>query len=133
MAGRLGSAGLALTAAGGRPGTSRRGDQAERLANEAECLACGACCREAFHAVDVHANDRFARRHPELLERRFGVLQVLRAPVDGLANPPLNRCVCLGADYRCAHYADRPRTCRDFTIRSENCVEARRRVGLAPL
>jgi len=32
--------------------------------------------------------------------------------------------------YACVVYADRPKTCRDFTLGSEHCLTARRRVGL---
>ncbi len=86
-----------------------------------DCLSCGACCREAYHAVEVSRRDRFVRLHPELLEVVDGRLNVRRA------GP---RCGCLGEDYRCSVYADRPKTCRDFERGGENCLEARRRVGL---
>jgi hypothetical protein len=88
-----------------------------------DCLACGACCREAYHTVEVGPRDPFVRAHPELLHRLDGRLHVLRE------GP---RCACLGADYRCVVYADRPRTCRDFERAGPNCVDARRRVGLTP-
>jgi hypothetical protein len=32
--------------------------------------------------------------------------------------------------FHCVIYDDRPRTCRDFTLGSEHCLTARRRVGL---
>lgn len=86
-----------------------------------DCLACGACCREAYHAVEVGRRDPFVRFHPELLVTVDGRLNVRRA------GP---RCGCLGEDYRCSVYADRPKTCRDFERTGANCVEARRRVGL---
>lgn len=88
-----------------------------------DCLTCGACCREAYHAVEVGRRDPFVRLHPELLDVVDGRLNVRRA------GP---RCGCLGADYRCSVYADRPKTCRDFERAGVNCVEARRRVGLTP-
>jgi hypothetical protein len=87
-----------------------------------DCLTCGACCREAYHAVEVGPRDPFVKRHPALVVPADGRLHVLR---DG------PRCACLGADRRCAVYADRPRTCRDFERGGPNCVEARRRVGLS--
>ena len=31
----------------------------------------------------------------------------------------------------CVIYDDRPRTCREFTLGSEHCLTARRRVGLS--
>jgi Fe-S-cluster containining protein len=33
--------------------------------------------------------------------------------------------------FRCVIYDDRPRTCRDFTLGSDHCLTARRRVGLS--
>lgn len=88
-----------------------------------DCQACGACCREAYHAVEVSRRDPFVRAHPERVVAADGRLQVRRA------GP---RCACLVGDgpYACVVYDDRPRTCRDFTRGSANCVEARRRVGL---
>lgn len=107
--------------------------QEQRAKDEADCLACGACCREAFHAVDVSARSRFARLYPQLTEVKFGQMQIRRVVTEAHAEPPRSRCICLGEDYRCSHYVDRPRTCRDFTIRSENCAIARERVGLPAL
>lgn len=91
-----------------------------------DCQACGACCREAYHAVEVGRRDPFVRLHPDRVVPVDGRLQVLRA------GP---RCACLQGElpaFACDVYADRPRTCRDFTAGSANCVDARRRVGLTP-
>lgn len=95
---------------------------------EVRCEDCGACCREAFHVVELGARDPFRRRHPALVDREDGRF-VLRRAATG-------RCPCLDGDgaetdYRCTVYDDRPRTCRDFTLGSANCCEARRRVGLS--
>lgn len=91
-----------------------------------DCEACGACCREAYHAVEVSRRDPFVRGHRALLVEVDGRLTLPR---------PAGRCACLegrlGA-YACVAYADRPRTCRDFTAGSANCLEARRRVALTP-
>ncbi len=86
-----------------------------------DCLSCAACCREAYHTVEVGRRDPFVRLHPELVREQDGRLQMPRAGT---------RCPCLQADNRCVHYEDRPRTCRDFERGGANCVEARRRVGL---
>jgi hypothetical protein len=98
--------------------------------DEASCLACGACCREAFGAVPVEARSRLHRRHPELIRNDLeGFGPYLPRP-DG-------RCVALepreGAlsPWRCTVYPDRPRSCRDFAPNSANCLEARRRCGLS--
>ena len=97
-------------------------------AAELDCLACGACCREAYHAVDVNSREAVNKRHPELVV------------IDGTRRKLLregNRCAALAGGrapteaYACAIYEDRPRTCREFTLGSENCLDARRRVGLS--
>lgn len=85
-----------------------------------DCLSCGACCREAYHAVEVSRRDPYRRLHPVV--EAEGRLLVPRTPE--------NWCSHLGRDLRCAVYADRPKTCRDFEKGGLNCVEARRRVGL---
>lgn len=87
-----------------------------------DCLTCGACCREAYHAVEVSRRDPYRRLHPDRIGEADGRLVVPRTP--------RNWCCNLGDDYTCAVYADRPRTCRDFEQGGPNCVEARRRVGL---
>lgn len=90
-----------------------------------DCLACGACCREAYHRVEVGPRDPFLRLHPD---------RVSVDPEDGrrVVTRAGSRCGCLAGDgpYRCVVYADRPRTCREFTPASGNCLDARRRVGL---
>lgn len=91
------------------------------------CDDCGACCREAFHVVEVSARDPFRRARPDLLEHEDGRL-VLKRNDRGW-------CPCLVQDadgFRCTEYDQRPRTCRDFTLGSANCCEARRRVGCTP-
>ncbi len=99
-----------------------------RFEVDLECTACGACCREAYGAVDVGARDPFRRRHPELVVERGDRLELRRQG---------DRCAALeggrahGERFRCAVYEDRPRTCREFTLGSINCLVARRRVGLS--
>ena len=94
---------------------------------ELTCDDCGACCREAFHVVELSARDPFRKARPELIEREDG-RYVLKRNQAGW-------CPCLKKDcgvFRCASYDERPRTCRDFTLGSANCCEARRRVGRTP-
>ena len=91
-----------------------------------DCRTCGACCREAFHTVEVGKREVFAQKHPELLTL-----------IDGRLNLPRGEgsCACLTKDsagYSCTAYLDRPRSCRDFERGSENCLLARRRVKLTP-
>ena len=96
--------------------------------NELDCQTCGACCREAYHAVEISSREPVNKRHPELV-----VIQDTRRKL--LRNG--ERCAALiggktpNEAYSCAIYEDRPRTCREFTRGSENCLDARRRVGLS--
>lgn len=93
--------------------------------DEEECGRCGACCREAFDRVEVRATDLIKKRHPGLVV------------VDGFGEHlprPGGRCVALEGDgenapYLCRVYADRPKSCADFAIAGDACLEARRRVG----
>jgi putative zinc- or iron-chelating protein len=93
-----------------------------------ECQACAACCREAYHSVTIGPRDPVRRRHPELVAARDGYYELMRAG---------GRCAALvggdagGPSYACRIYADRPRTCRDFTVGGSHCLQARRRVGLS--
>jgi hypothetical protein len=96
---------------------------------ELDCLTCGACCREAYHAVDVGPRELVIKRHPALV-----VFDAAGRAGLGRAG---ERCAALAGGhtphepYRCTIYADRPRTCRDFTLGSTHCRDARRRVGLS--
>lgn len=97
-------------------------------AAELDCAQCGACCREAYDAVEVAPRDAVAKRHPALVVRQDGRCKLVRHG---------ERCAALRggeiptAAYHCEIYADRPRTCREFTRGSVNCLNARQRVGLS--
>jgi len=96
----------------------------EPALDEAACADCGACCREAFHQVAVSRVDVVRKAHPELVARdEYG---------EHLPRPG-GRCVGLrpGLPYLCAIYEERPRSCREFALGGDNCLEARRRVGLS--
>lgn len=91
-----------------------------------DCAACAACCREAYHVLEVSRRDPFARRHGHLLTMQDARLTLPR---------PGGNCPCLkgkAGAWSCALYEERPRTCRDFAVGGPNCLEARRRVGLTP-
>jgi hypothetical protein len=93
-----------------------------------DCQECGACCRAAYHSVTVDREDPVVRLHPSLIADRGSYLEVLRRG---------DRCAALegGATadqpFACAIYPDRPETCREFELGGENCLIARRRVGLS--
>lgn len=91
-----------------------------------DCVACGACCREAYDTVEVSRRDPFRNQYPDLLTTINGRLNIRRK------GP---HCINLQNDsgcWTCAVYADRPKTCRDFERGGINCIDARRRLGLTP-
>jgi len=103
----------------------------ERWEPGLDCQTCGACCRAAYHAVEVGRRDPAVARRPDYIVDLGDRLELRRAG---------DRCAALGGGevtgattsrYACAIYDDRPRTCRDFTLGSEHCLTARRRVGLS--
>jgi hypothetical protein len=103
----------------------------ERFEAALDCQTCGACCRAAYHSVEVSRRDPVVKAHPEMIVDRGSYLEVRRAG---------DRCAALEGGliehgtttrYHCSIYDDRPRTCRDFTLGSAHCLTARRRVGLS--
>lgn len=103
----------------------------ERFEAALDCQTCGACCRAAYHSVEVTRRDPVVKAHPEMIVDRGSYLELRR---DG------DRCAALSGGlveqgttsrYHCTIYDDRPRTCRDFTLGSAHCLTARRRVGLS--
>ncbi len=110
----------------------------ERYERALDCLTCGACCREAYQSVELGRRDPMIKLRPEFVVDRGTYLEVLRA------GP---RCAALSGGavevsgennasrrmlpMACTIYEDRPLTCRYFTLGSEHCLTARRRVGLS--
>jgi hypothetical protein len=92
-----------------------------------DCQRCAACCRHAFSLVPIRPSDEIHWRHPQLVSRSGKDLTVLR-------DSERRCCAAIEGDdqegYRCLIYAHRPRTCREFSAGTFNCLEARRRVGL---
>ncbi len=99
----------------------------EPALEQADCLTCGACCREAFDAVPVEAASPLHTTHPHWIRRDLeGFGPYLPRPG--------GRCVALAPEHPphvCTAYASRPQSCRDFERGSRNCLEARRKVGLS--
>lgn len=96
-----------------------------------DCTACGACCRAAYHSVQVSARDPAVKANPDLIVDRGEYLELKRTG---------DRCAALDGGtvdgdrlvpYHCRIYADRPQTCRDFEVGGEHCLTARRRVLLS--
>ena len=104
----------------------------ERYEAALDCQTCGACCRAAYHSVEVTRRDPVVAAQPGYIVDRGTYLEVRRA---GDRCAALEGGVAAAADttsrYHCAIYDDRPRTCRDFTLGSAHCLTARRRVGLS--
>jgi Putative zinc- or iron-chelating domain len=103
----------------------------ERFEAALDCQTCGACCRAAYHSVEVSRRDPVVKAQPAMIVDRGGYLEIRRAG---------DRCAALEGGaiehgtttrYHCTIYDDRPRTCRDFTQGSAHCLTARRRVGLS--
>jgi hypothetical protein len=104
----------------------------EKFEAALDCQTCGACCRAAYHSVEVSRRDPVVKKQPTYVVDRTTYLEIIRSG---------DRCGALtGGDndetghatrYACVIYDDRPRTCRDFTLGSEHCLTARRRVGLS--
>lgn len=97
----------------------------ERFERALDCQDCGACCREAYHSVEVQPDDPCCSKLKSWIVDRGTYLEIRR---DGDHCSALHRD---GKRYLCVIYDDRPETCRDFTNASEHCLTARRRVGLS--
>ena len=103
----------------------------ERYEPALDCQTCGACCRAAYHSVEVQPRDPVVKAQPDYVVDRGHYLEIKRtgdrcAALHGgeIANGKTTR-------FHCAIYDDRPRTCREFTLGSLHCLTARRRVGLS--
>jgi hypothetical protein len=103
----------------------------ERYEPALDCQSCGACCRAAYHSVEVGRRDPVVKAQPSLIVDRGSYLEIRR---NG------DRCAALEGGqleagrqtrFHCTIYDDRPRTCREFTLGSAHCLTARRRVGLS--
>ncbi len=103
----------------------------ERFEAALDCQTCGACCREAYHSVEVSPRDPAVKKQPDYIVDRGTYLEIRR---DGARCSALHGGVIEAqrlTRFHCVIYDDRPRTCRDFTLGSDHCLTARRRVGLS--
>jgi len=103
----------------------------ERYEAALDCQTCGACCRAAYHSVEVSRRDPMIKKQPSYIEDRGTYLEIRRSG---------DRCSALhggtiedgkATRFHCVIYDDRPKTCREFTLGSSTCLTARRRVGLS--
>jgi hypothetical protein len=97
----------------------------ERFEAALDCQACGACCRAAYHSVEVARRDPVVKRRPDYIVDRGSYLELRREGdcCAALEGGPVR--------FHCAIYDDRPKTCRDFARGGAHCLTARRRVGLS--
>lgn len=127
--------GCTLQAGDGEEPAPRRPDApaCEHFATGLDCLACGACCREAYDSVPVTGEDEeVLTHHPELVVTHDdGWVDLRRVPSPSGCG---TRCAALTGDgpFVCRIYAHRPTTCRELEPGSDGCLFARRRVGLSP-
>jgi hypothetical protein len=109
----------------------------ERFEAALDCQTCGACCRAAYHSVEVSRRDPAVRAQPAMIVDRGSYLELRRAGdrcaalEGGAIEPATDGAPATTTRYHCTIYGDRPRTCRDFTLGSAHCLTARRRVGLS--
>ena len=105
----------------------------ERFEAALDCQTCGACCRAAYHSVEVSRRDPVVKAQPQFVVDRGTYLEILRSGdrCAALAGGTFDHGKSQATRYHCTIYDDRPRTCRDFTLGSEHCLTARRRVGLS--
>ncbi len=107
----------------------------ERYEAALDCQTCGACCRAAYHSVEVQPRDPVVKAQPSYVIDRGNYLELRRTG---------DRCAALHGGtvggtvggttttrYHCVIYDDRPKTCRDFALGGAHCLTARRRVGLS--
>ena len=103
----------------------------ERYEAALDCQSCGACCRAAYHSVEVTPRDPVVKAQPSFVIDRGHYLELRR---NG------DRCAALEGGlvelgkttrYQCVIYDDRPKTCRDFELGGGHCLTARCRVGLS--
>jgi Fe-S-cluster containining protein len=96
------------------------------------CDLCGGCCRT--FPIYVSAED--ADREPRILREGKLLAEHLESPGWKYQLFPLpfhETCTFLGSDNHCHIYEARPEVCRRFDPGSEQCQEARNRLGLARL
>jgi hypothetical protein len=100
----------------------------EPVLTDTSCFSCGACCHKGFDVVEVSPHETFAKRHPELIDVRSAERCVVPRPG--------GHCIALTGDgsaaqpYLCQHYKERPRSCRQFPVGGDACLQARQRCGI---
>jgi hypothetical protein len=97
-----------------------------------ECDGCGACCK----TFPVFAAQADAERESRVWAEALPLAPHVATPDYAYRLFPLpfhEACCFLAGDDRCTIYATRPDVCRRFAAGSDQCQEARGRVGFGPL
>ena len=97
---------------------------------EYDCENCGACCR----CFPIFALESDAEREPKIREAGIRCDDFLgeKGKVAYRLHPLpfLDTCAFLKEDQLCRIYESRPEVCRRFEPGSDQCLEARKRVGV---
>lgn len=94
-----------------------------------DCAACGACCQ----CFPIFASEADSAREPQIKTQSLGVDENLRDPEKRYQLFPLpfhRTCVFLETNKLCRIYETRPTVCRRFEAGSDQCQEARVRIGI---
>ena len=94
-----------------------------------DCENCGACCR----CFPIFASEADAAREPAIRRETREVephLATEHKAYQMYPLPFLQQCAFLKEDQLCRIYATRPAVCRRFEAGSDQCMEARIRLGI---
>lgn len=104
-------------------------ETAQMTSGTFDCTACGACCR----CFPIFASTQDARREPKIESETRKLEAHLSTDDKAYQLYPLpfqESCAFLKEDQLCRIYRTRPAVCRRFEAGSEQCIEARERVGI---
>jgi Fe-S-cluster containining protein len=108
-------------------------DSARKPITQATCVDCGACCFLGWDVLLSPGEVDYFDRRPRL--KRLTVIHRLSNGMElrFLKKGADDRCICLEGELGrvcCSIYQERPGLCREFEPGSEDCLEARRTMGL---
>ena len=94
-----------------------------------DCTQCGACCRcfpifasdaDAEREVSIKTDTRLLEPHMRTKDKIYQLYPL----------PFHKGCAFLDGDQLCRIYETRPDVCRRFEAGSDQCIEARKRIGI---
>jgi hypothetical protein len=96
------------------------------MAHSWDCQRCAACCRSYQVQFSQYELRSLGGNVPDdLTEPASGQ----RVRMRGTSSKPV-QCIALSPNLSCSVYPVRPQCCRDLSVGSDFCIEARRRHGL---